>query len=75
MVSNFVKREKLCSFKVCDFLVQPFQSSSVVDERVNADEEMEAHRMNLKKPIHNPWKILEWEMVDQVLIDLAIMGK
>jgi hypothetical protein len=26
------------------------------------------HRMKLTKPIHDLWKVLEWETVDQVLI-------
>jgi hypothetical protein len=42
--------------------------SSNVDERVNVDEEMKRHRTKLTRPIHNLWKILEWEMVDQVLL-------
>jgi hypothetical protein len=26
------------------------------------------HRMKLRRPIHDLWKVLEWETVDQVLI-------
>lgn len=44
-------------------------NSSVVDEKVNADEGIvDWHRTNLKKTLDNLLKILEWETVGQVLI-------